>query len=200
MSTVENENLYRDDQKLIQRCLSGDESAFEELVLAYQNMVFNVAYRFLSNAGEAEELAQEVFMRIYRHLENFRGASSLKTWIYRITTNLALNKIKFNKRRKIHKSVSLDQEIRPDSPTLGDTIADNRPGPDKRTMGGEIQEQLQIALDQLSKDQKAVVILRDIEGLTYEEISDALEVNIGTVKSRLARGRSNLQTLLKDLI
>lgn len=192
--------LQDEDRELIERCLAGREEAFDELVVRFQNMVFNLAWRFMGETQEAEDLTQEVFLKVFRSLRGFRGASSLKTWIYRITTNLALNRLKFNKRRRQNRQVSLDQAPAEDMPALSEMLADQRPGPEQRLHARQIESRLQEALDALSDDQKAIVILRDIEGLSYEEIADALDVNIGTVKSRLARGRAGIQAIMKDML
>ena len=196
----ENEARVEADLQLIERILDGDDIAFDELVGQYQDMVFNLSYRFMGNAQEAEDLTQEVFLKIFRSLRSFRGASTLKTWIYRITTNMALNRIKFNKRRRRDRQISIDRPLEPDLPPMNESLPDERPGPDRFAHSGEIQQRLQKALDEINEDQKAVVILRDVEGLSYEDIALALEINIGTVKSRLARGRANIQELLKDLL
>jgi RNA polymerase sigma-70 factor (ECF subfamily) len=192
--------LQDEDRELIERCLAGREEAFDELVVRFQNMVFNLAWRFMGETQEAEDLTQEVFLKVFRSLRGFRGASSLKTWIYRITTNLALNRLKFNKRRRQNRQVSLDQAPAEDMPNLSEMVPDRRPGPEQRMHARQIESRLQEALDGLSDDQKAIVILRDVEGLSYEEIADALDVNIGTVKSRLARGRAGIQAMMKDML
>jgi RNA polymerase sigma-70 factor (ECF subfamily) len=200
--SVREENTVQLDQdrELIERFLSGQDEAFEELVVAYQTMIFNLSFRFMGDAQEAEDLSQEVFLKIFKSLKQFRGASTLKTWIYRITTNMALNKLKFYKRRRRDKQVSIDKSMGESMPPMSESLPDNRPGPERRTLSTQIQRRLQEALDSINDDQKAVVILRDIEGLSYEEIAEALEINIGTVKSRLARGRTNIQDMMKDLL
>lgn len=197
---IENQSLAQDEKALVRRCLTGHEGAFEELVERFQNMVYNVAYRFLGGREEAEDLTQEVFLKVYYALKTFRRASSLKTWIYRITTNMSLNRLKKLRRRFHHRQVSLDAPLAQELPPLSEAIADGSPGPDSGVRSSQIQKRLQKALDELSDEQKAVVILRDIEGLSYEEIADSLGINIGTVKSRLARGRSNVQEKLRDLM
>ena len=196
-----NEDQVKQDFDLVERCLNDkDSSAFATLVSDYTSMVFNLAFRFMGNRQEAEDLSQDVFLKVFKSLESYRGASTLKTWIYRITTNMALNRLKFLKRRHENQKVSIDQ-ARPDQAfTLGELLPDNRPGPHQEIHADEIGIKLQKALDSISEDQKAVVILRDIEGLHYEEIADALDTNIGTVKSRLARGRTQIQKLMRDML
>ena len=201
MATAEDKRAQLDDERsLVRRCLAGEENSFADLVGRFQNMVFNLSYRFMGNPQEAEDLAQEVFLKVFRSLDTFRRQSTLKTWIYRITTNMALNRIKWLRRRGRHRQVSIDVSASEEMPPMSDSLPDSTPGPDKTVEGFQIGERLQEALDQLSDDQKAVVILRDVEGLSYEEIAETLGVNIGTVKSRLARGRGNMQQMLKDLL
>lgn len=196
-----NMDQLKQDMDLVECCLaSRDSSAFESLVGNYQNMVFNLSFRFMGNRQEAEDLSQEVFMKVYKSLETYRGASTLKTWIYRITSNMALNRLKFLKRRHENQKVSIDQQ-RPDTTfTLKDTLPDGRPGPHQEIHADQISSKLQTALDSISEDQKAVIILRDIEGLSYDEIATTLETNVGTVKSRLARGRTQIQTIMRDML
>lgn len=199
---VPNDKYALGDQELnlVRRCLAGEDEAFEELVHGYQNMVFNLAYRFLTSRQEAEDLSQEVFLKVFRSLDTFRRASSLKTWIYRITTNMALNRLKWLRRRLRHRQLSIDAGAEEEMPPMSESLPDLGPGPDRRLHGAQIEKRLQLAIDELSDEQKAVVILRDIEGLSYEEIAETLGINIGTVKSRLARGRANLQERLRDLL
>ena len=149
---------------------------------------------------EAEDLSQEVFLKVFHALKTFRKASSLKTWIYRITTNMSLNRLKGLRRRMHHRQVSIDERASIDLPPLSETLATGSPGPDAGIRSAQIQERMQQALDELSEEQKAVVILRDVEGLRYEEIAETLGINIGTVKSRLARGRYSMQEKLRDLL
>lgn len=197
---AERQILIEEEAALVRRCLSGQDEAFEELVGRFQQMVYNLAYRFLGGREEAEDLSQEVFLKVFHALKTFRQASSLKTWIYRITTNMALNRLKKMRRRQQHRQVSLDSKISDDLPPLSESISNGSPGPDAGMRSADIHQRLQQALDELSAEQKAVVVLRDIEGLRYDEIAEALSINIGTVKSRLARGRSNVQDKLRDLL
>lgn len=188
------------DMVLVRKCLSGDQEAFATVVQDYQGMVYNLAYRFLGEKGEAEDLAQEVFLKVYKSLKSFKGKSTLKTWIYRITSNMALNRIKFLQRRHRHGQVNLEGDGREDRLAPIDTLSDSQPDPLKRVHASDISERLQAALDELSPEQRAVVILRDIEGFTYDHIAETLDLNLGTVKSRLARGRMNIQELMRDLL
>ena len=197
-----NDNRARlgEELSLVRRCLLGEEDACGELVLRYQQLVFNLAFRFMGNRQEAEDLSQEVFIKVFASLQTFRRASTLKTWIYRITTNMALNRLKWLQRRQHTRQVSIDHSADAELPPMSESLPDSTPGPESVLRGAEIGRRLQEALDELSRDQKAVLILRDIEGLSYDEIAETLEINIGTVKSRLARGRANVQERLRDLL
>lgn len=196
-----NEDQLKQDTDLVERCLiSKDGSAFESLLICYQNMVFNLAFRFMGNRQEAEDLSQEVFLKVYKSLDSYRGASTLKTWIYRITTNMALNRLKFLKRRHENKQVSIDQDRPETTITLKESLPDQRPGQLQEIHADQIAIRLQRALDSISEDQKAVIILRDIEGFSYDDIASTLGTNVGTVKSRLARGRTQVQEIMRDML
>ncbi len=201
MATAEEkQDQLETERELVERVLAGEQGSFAELVRRFQNMVFNLAYNFLGNMQEAEDLSQEVFLKVYRSLGTFRRASTLKTWIYRITSNMALNRIKWLRRRGRNRQVSIDAGFNQDLPPMAESLPNDAPGPDKQVHGAQIRKRLMESLERLSDEQKAVVILRDIEGLSYEEIAVTLVINIGTVKSRLARGRANLQEMMRDLL
>jgi RNA polymerase sigma-70 factor (ECF subfamily) len=190
----EKQDRLKQESELVKRCLDGDQRAHVELVRSFQNMVFNLAYNLLGNAQEAEDLSQEVFLKV------FRRDSTLKTWIYRITTNMAFNRIKWLRRRGRNRQVSIDHGSNADLPPMSESLPDAAPGPERHAHSSEIRKRLMAALDQLSDDQRAVVILRDVDGLSYEEIAETLGINIGTVKSRLARGRAGIQEKMRDML
>lgn len=185
-----------EDQAMIQEALSGDPG-FEKLVKAHERMVYRVAFRFLNNETDATDVAQDVFIRVHRSLAKFRGDSSLSTWIYTITANLSRNAIRSKKNRE--KVQVLAPEEREDQTPFWDRVADNRGGlayrqAESRDLDGAIQESLQT----LPPDYREAVILRDVEDLDYQEIARVLETSVGTVKSRIARGRAILRDKLKD--
>jgi RNA polymerase sigma-70 factor (ECF subfamily) len=196
----EKQGRLEEERELVERCLKGDQSSFAEMVRRFQNMVFNLAYNFLGNPQEAEDLSQEVFLKVFRSLNSFRSDSTLKTWIYRITTNMAFNRIKWLRRRGRNRQISIDSNPSEELPPMSDSLADDAPGPERKARSVEIRIRLMAALDALSDEQKAVVILRDVEGMSYEEIAETLGINIGTVKSRLARGRANIQDTMRDML
>ncbi|MEP6917450.1 MAG: sigma-70 family RNA polymerase sigma factor [Acidobacteriota bacterium] len=181
---------------LIQRCTARDESACAELVAEHQRMVYQLALNLLGDHNEALDLSQEVFLRVFRTLHGFRGHSTLRTWIYRIVVNQARNRQRWWRRRHRSQQVSLDQHIR-DHGEL--PMPDERGSPD-RALGEKLTaERIRGALDRLAFDQKTALVLREIDGLSYEEIGFSLGIAVGTVKSRLARAREALRGQLRDV-
>lgn len=178
---------------LIQRCAEGDEAACAELVNEHQRMVVQLAVNLLGDRDEALDLSQEVFLRVFRTIHRFRGQSSLRTWIYRIAVNQARNRHRFWRRRHRADQVSLDQHIA----THGELLSGVNSGPDRVLAQKELATQLQQALDGLPFDQRTAIVLREVDGLSYEEIAYSLGVAVGTVKSRLTRARQALRNELR---
>jgi RNA polymerase sigma-70 factor (ECF subfamily) len=179
---------------LVQRCAEGDESACAELVAEHQRLVVQLAMNLLGDREEALDLSQEVFLRVFRTIHRFRGQSSLRTWIYRIAVNQARNRHRFWRRRHRADQVSLDQHIA----DHGDFTSAGETTPDRVLAQKELAEQLQKALDHLPFDQRTAIILREVDGLSYEEIAYSLGVAMGTVKSRLTRARQALRLELRE--
>jgi RNA polymerase sigma-70 factor, ECF subfamily len=180
---------------LVQRCAAGEENACAELVGEHQRMVVQLAMNLLGDRDEALDLSQEVFLRVFRTIHRFRGQSSLRTWIYRIAVNQARNRHRFWRRRHRADQVSLDQHIA----AYGDDFRSGRETtPDRVLAQKELAEQLQQALDHLPFDQRTAIVLREIDGLSYEEIAFSLGVAVGTVKSRLTRARQALRLELRE--
>jgi RNA polymerase sigma-70 factor (ECF subfamily) len=178
------------DWALVQQCAAGDEAACTRLVTDHQRMVYQLALHLLGDPQEALDLSQEVFLRVFRMLKHFRGQSTLRTWIYRIVVNQASNRQRWWRRRRRSQQVALEEHTAThgELPDVRETAA-----PDREFQKREAAEIVWRALDQLPFDQRAVIVLREIEGLSYEEIATSLEVAVGTVKSRLARARENLR-------
>jgi RNA polymerase sigma-70 factor (ECF subfamily) len=170
----------------VARLRRGDRQAFEELVITYQHRLFAVAARMLGSRAEAEEIAQETFLRAHRALPDFRGDARLGTWLYGIASRLCLNRLASSERRL----------ARRDDDALADAVA---PGPDAaaRLERSELEAALREAIAALPEERRIVVILRDIEGLSYEEIAEALQLEPGTVRSRLHRARMDLKAKLE---
>jgi RNA polymerase sigma-70 factor (ECF subfamily) len=180
---------------LLKRCADGDELACAELVAAHQRMVFNLGLHLLGDRDEALDLSQEVFLRVFRTLSGFRGQSALRTWIYRIVVNQARNRQRWWRRRRRDEQVSLDQHLQ----QFGDVEARRDVLPDRLLASKETAERIWQALEHLPFDQRTALILREIDGLRYDEIAFSLGVAVGTVKSRLTRARQALRAELLGL-
>jgi RNA polymerase sigma-70 factor (ECF subfamily) len=178
---------------LVERCAAGDESACAELVASHQRMVFGLALHLLGDRDEALDLSQEVFLRVFRTISSFRGQSALRTWIYRIVVNQARNRQRWWRRRHRSEQVSLDEHLQ----QFGDMESVADMAPDRLLASKETAVRIWQALDRLPFDQRTALILREVDGLRYEEIAFSLGVAVGTVKSRLTRAR---QALRADLL
>jgi RNA polymerase sigma-70 factor (ECF subfamily) len=179
---------------LVHRCAAGDEAACADLVGEHQRMVVQLAVNLLGDREEALDLSQEVFLRVFRTIHRFRGQSSLRTWIYRIAVNQARNKHRFWRRRHRADQISLDLHIA----THGEFLSGGESTPDRVLAQKELASRLQQALDTLPFDQRTAIVLREIDGLSYEEIAYSLGVAVGTVKSRLTRARQALRSELRE--
>ncbi len=179
--------------QLVQQCLRGDGSAWEELVRRHTRRIYNLCYRFTGNSHEAEDLTQEVFLRVYRTLGSYRSAhGGFATWMTSVTRNLLIDHYRRTKRDRL--TDSLEDAL----PRLEEkTTAGGRP--DQVALMGELSEQVQRALGKLSPDLREAVILRDLQGLEYQEIQEVLQVPEGTVKSRINRGRIELARVLEQM-
>lgn len=178
---------------LIQRCAAHDEDACAELVTEHQRMVYQLSFNLLNDHNEALDLSQEVFLRVFRTLHSFRGHSSLRTWIYRIVVNQARNRQRWWRRRHRAQQVSLDQHVQ----DHGDLPDESDRGPDRLVGQKQLAERIREALEHLPFEQRTAVVLREIDGLSYEEIGFSLGIAVGTVKSRLARARAGLRDQLR---
>jgi RNA polymerase sigma-70 factor, ECF subfamily len=180
---------------LIQRCAARDEDACADLVNEHQRMVYQLSLNLLGDHNEALDLSQEVFLRVFRTIHTFRGQSALRTWIFRIVVNQARNRQRWWRRRHRAQQVSLDEHIR-DHGDLPERS--NGRSPDRILGRKELADRIRVALDGLPFDQRTALVLREIDGLSYEEIGFSLGIAVGTVKSRLARAREALRAELRD--
>lgn len=181
---------------LIARCAAGDEQACAELVDEHQRLVFQLALNLLGDRQEALDLSQEVFLRVFRTLPTFRGNSALRTWIYRITVNQAKNRLRWWRRRHRAQQVSLDDHVRDHGELPTDAVGSS---PDRVLRQKELGDRLREALERLPFDQRTAIVLREIDGLSYDEIAFSLGVAVGTIKSRLARAREGLRAQLRGV-
>lgn len=190
---------FEESEQLVLRLKEGEEAAFSEVFELYGDLVYNLSYKLLADKAEAKDNTQEVFLVLFRKIHTFRGDASLKTWLYRVTFNQASNRIRWWRRRFLNRTESLS--IRRDNGEgRAREIPSNEPGPERTVLSSELQEALQQALEKLPFEQRAAVALRDVEGLTYEEISAVVGAQVGTVKSRISRGRERLRELLQDFV
>jgi RNA polymerase sigma-70 factor (ECF subfamily) len=178
---------------LIQRCVSKDETACAELVGEHQRMVVQLAMNLLGDRDEALDLSQDVFLRVFRTIHRFRGQSSLRTWIYRIAVNQARNRHRFWRRRHRADQVSFDAHVA----AHGEFASSRQWTPEHVYEQKELAARLHGALNHLPFDQRTVIVLREVDGLSYEDIAFSLGVAIGTVKSRLTRARQSLRRELR---
>ncbi len=189
--------LALDEAVLIDRFLSGDETAFDQIVERFQDLVFNLSARLLG-PDEAHDLSQEVFLQVYKKLGSFRRQASLRTWIYRVVLNRAKNRQRsWRRREREMTAVNVEDAERDGAMELSTVVGIGiAPLPDRLLERKELGEILQEAIATLPFEQRTIVLLKEIEGLSYEEISRTLNVAIGTVKSRLARARKALRERL----
>lgn len=174
------------DEILIEKSKNGDLEAFELLVRRYESKVYTVAYRFLGNYADASDLAQETFLRLYQALPGFRGQSSFMTWLYRITANACRDEIRRQRRYNV---VSLDVETGTNGTQAISQVPSRDPSPEEAVEQKEFNEMVQKCLSTLSEEHRLVLVMREIQGMAYEEIADVLNCSLGTVKSRLSRAR-----------
>jgi RNA polymerase sigma-70 factor (ECF subfamily) len=187
------------DALLVRRFNSGDESAFSEIVARYRDRIFVIANGLLRNRADAEEITQDAFVRAYRGLARFRGDSSLATWLHRITVNLARNRYWYFFRRRRHASISLDLPVGEDGAgSFADLIAADDPDPAQESVRGEFTALVAGCMAKLDEAQREILSMRTVQNLPYEEISARLCLNVGTVKSRIARARESLRRLLAE--
>jgi RNA polymerase sigma-70 factor, ECF subfamily len=187
----------RDESELVNELQAGSEAAFDWLVTHYHAPVFNLILGMLGDPTDAADGTQEVFLKAFKGIRNFRQGSSLKTWLYRIAIREALNYRRWFKRH-LQKNVSIDAE--PEEGHAKLEIEDMNATPFDRLASREIQSVVQDALNQVPDVFRSAVILRDLEGLSYEEVAEVLECSVGTVKSRILRGRRALKELLDPLL
>ena len=180
------------DSSLVARCLRGDETAWEELVRLNTRKVYGLCYRFTGSASEAQDLTQEVFLRVFRTLRTFRSAEgSFATWLARVTRNLLIDHYRRTRQERV--TDSIEEQL----PTIEESGSGAAVRPDQALAGREASDILQATLQKLSPDLREAVILRDLQEMEYREIADVLQIPEGTVKSRINRGRAELARLLR---
>ena len=182
------------EKQLIQRAKKGDENSFESLILSCQSKAYNIAIRYLKNEEDALDAMQESFIKIFRHLNSFKEDSRFDTWVYRIVVNTCNDMLRKNSNRKITDSIFRTEDEKETVIEIPDTSG----SPEYVFARKEKTEYILSCLEKLNRDQKKVIVLRDIHGFSYDEISEILECSIGTVKSRINRSRLRLRELLME--
>lgn len=186
------------EARLIHLLRKRDEAAFNELVLTYEAQVYRLAFRMLGNTEDARDLAQEVFVQVFRSIENFRGDSKLGTWLFRITVNLSKNQNKYLARRQKKLHSELDESLGVDTSGAEGVTAGETAQPEERAMAGQFERIIAASLAALDEEHRTIVILRDVEGLSYEEVAQIADLPLGTLKSRLHRARALLRQLIEE--
>ncbi|WP_414664045.1 RNA polymerase sigma factor [Horticoccus sp. 23ND18S-11] len=185
------------DAELVRRFNAGEESVFVEIMTRHRERIFAIALSLLRNRADAEEIAQDTFIRAHRALPRFRGDSSLATWLHRIVVNLARNRYWYFFRRRRHATVSLDCALTDDSSvTFADVVATDAPTPARAAANGEFSALVTACMEKLDARHREILRHRNLLNRSYEEIASALGINVGTVKSRIARARANLRSLI----
>ncbi len=174
-----------DEEKLIKRAVKGDAAAFNELLGQHEKRMYAVCLRMCGNHEDAQDCLQEAMLRVYRAISGFKGQSSFSTWLYRVTMNACLDELR---KRKNKPSTSLDGML-----DAGWSPADERDTPEKHVLSAEKRTVIQQTIAELPEDMRSAVVLRDIQGFSYDEIAQMLEINVGTIKSRISRGREKLR-------
>ncbi len=184
------------DQEIVRRVQAGDQSAFNALVLKYQHRVLKLVSRFVNDATEAEDVAQEAFLKAYRALPSFRGDSAFYTWLYRIAINTAKNALVAHKRRP----VDFDLDLQDPEQFERQARLKEADTPEGVLLTDEIRNVVEKAMEQLPDDLRTAIVLRELEGLSYEEIAEAMDCPVGTVRSRIFRAREAIDKKLKPLL
>ena len=187
----------RVQKEVIESCKAGDEKAFAEIVLHYQKKVFNIAYRMLGNLEEAKDLAQEVFISVFESIKDLKEEIKFDAWLTQITLNHCRNRWKYLKRRQYFNSDSLDDPIETEDGNMPKAIADPSENPEALYEKKMVQQFVQSGLLKLKEDQRELLVLRDLQGFSYEEMGELLGLPEGTIKSKLHRARMDLKEALE---
>jgi RNA polymerase sigma-70 factor (ECF subfamily) len=184
------------DLELVQRVQAGDKKSFDVLVLKYQHKVINLVMRYMHDPDTAQDVAQEAFIKAYRGLKNFRGESAFYTWLYRIAINTAKNHLVSQGRRAPTNDIDADEAEQFE----GESALKEYATPENEMLRDEIQMMVSQAIDALPDDLRTAIVLRELEGMSYEEIAEAMDCPIGTVRSRIFRARESIDKVLQPLL
>jgi len=194
------ESVIDEDAKLVSLCKKGNVDAYEVLVKKYQQKMFNIAYRMIGNYQDACDVVQEVFISAYKAIRHFEGKARFSTWLHRIVINLSKNRLNQMKVQDSHEVFSIDDPVHTDNGSLNAEPTSDEPSILERLEKRDVQQKVQGCINSLDNEFKEVIILRDIQGFSYDEISDMLKMPEGTVKSRIFRARELLRDCLKRVM
>ena len=180
---------------LFKKAQNGDVEAFETLIRGYEKLIYNAAYRMLGDAGDAEDASQEVILKVYRNLSACKASTAFKSWLFRIINNTCIDELR---KKKGKSTLSLDVRLDDSDSRMEDFVLKDETTPESEFLRKDLSKNIQKAIDKLPPDYKAIIVMRDINELSYDEITEALGINIGTVKSRIARGRKRLRDELLE--
>lgn len=183
------------EKTLLNKAKQGNIIAFEKLIISHEKTVYNIAYRMFNNEEDAKDIAQEVFIKIYKNLNKFDGNCKISTWIHRITVNTCIDELR---KRKGKETSSIDSLIDLDDGEVQKQYTDNSFNPEQSLINKEDIEDLKNAINLLSENHKALIVLRDIQGLSYNEISEITQISLGTIKSRISRARIQLKNIIMN--
>ncbi len=182
------------ETELVRRAKDGDVEAFEQLISNYQTKIYHIAFHMLSNEQDAEDAAQDAIIKAYRYLGSFKEESGFYTWVYRITHNICLDMIRKRRRSVLHTAELIKKDQDGQETEL--QIVDEKPQPEEQIMTQQVQVEMQHAISELKENYRIVIIMRDIQGMSYDDIAAVLDISAGTVKSRLNRARENLRKIV----
>jgi len=182
------------EYKLIKKAIDGDTSAFESLIIPYEKKVYNIALQMFKNEHDAYDAAQEVLIKVYKNLSKFKFESAFSTWLHRLAMNTCIDEYRKRKRHMTH-TTSMDQNTNDDSKPVKQ-FEDHHPTPEQAVLSKERVQEVRDALDQMKEEQKLMIVYRDLQGMTYDEIATLCDCNLGTVKSRIARSRKSLKDII----
>ncbi|MEE3175785.1 MAG: sigma-70 family RNA polymerase sigma factor [Verrucomicrobiota bacterium] len=191
---IENSNKERDEQ-LIERCQSGDYTAFDELITVYRGKIYAMIFNMVRNDADAWDLSQDVFIKVWKALSKFEGRSAFYTWLYRIAHNVTYDWLR---KKKIRGAGEFNDEMLNEAEPGVLTAPKTFDTPDQNVQRAELRDKMAIAINSLSEDHREVILLKEVEGLSYQEIAESMGSSIGTVMSRLYYARKKLQETLKD--
>src|SRR5213594_3815779 len=192
--------LTAQEALFVSRLKANEDAAYDELVRMYSSPIYHVAYRMTGDAAEASDAVQDIFLKVFRNIGGFKGEAALKTWIFKIAFSEILNRLRWWKRRHRFSTVSLDDQPNGNGTGPGHSLASSSPTPEQVLQSKEQETAIQQALGRLSREHRSIIVLRDIEGFSYNEIADVLGISIGTVKSRIARARGDLKKSLMQYL